>query len=114
MCKATIHLLANVGYAETTIAGVAQDAGFSKGAVQYHFPTKEELIAVFETLKDESALHYQLVPYILLATGCRLNEAVQLRTTDLKQSESGLWCIDWIVIHPVCCWLRVPQRCCGS
>lgn len=44
MCKATIHLLANVGYAETTIAGVAQDAGFSKGAVQYHFPTKEELI----------------------------------------------------------------------
>ena len=45
MCKATIHLLANVGYAETTIAGVAQDAGFSKGAVQYHFPTKEELIA---------------------------------------------------------------------
>ena len=45
MCKATIYLLANVGYAETTIAGVAQDAGFSKGAVQYHFPTKEELIA---------------------------------------------------------------------
>ena len=34
-----------MGYAETTIAGVAQDAGFSKGAVQYHFPTKEELIA---------------------------------------------------------------------
>jgi AcrR family transcriptional regulator len=45
ICKATVHLLANVGYAETTIAGVAQDAGFSKGAVQYHFPTKEELIA---------------------------------------------------------------------
>ena len=45
ICKATVRLLANAGYAETTIAGVAQDAGFSKGAVQYHFPTKEELIA---------------------------------------------------------------------
>ena len=45
MCKATIQLLAKLGYAETTIAGVAQNAGFSKGAVQYHFPTKEELIA---------------------------------------------------------------------
>ena len=45
ICNAAIGLLAKVGYAETTIAGVAQDAGFSKGAVQYHFPTKEELIA---------------------------------------------------------------------
>ena len=45
MCKATIQLLAELGYAETTISGVAQNAGFSKGAVQYHFPTKEELIA---------------------------------------------------------------------
>ena len=45
ICKATIQLLAELGYAETTIAGVAQNAGFSKGAVQYHFPTKEELIA---------------------------------------------------------------------
>jgi AcrR family transcriptional regulator len=45
MCNATIALLAKVGYAETTIAGVAQEAGFSKGAVQYHFPSKEELIA---------------------------------------------------------------------
>ena len=45
ICNAAIALLAKVGYAETTIAGVAQAAGFSKGAVQYHFPTKEELIA---------------------------------------------------------------------
>ena len=45
ICNATIALLAKVGYAETTIAGVAQEAGFSKGAVQYHFPSKEELIA---------------------------------------------------------------------
>lgn len=45
ICQATIAQLAKLGYAETTIAGVAHEAGFSKGAVQYHFPTKEELIA---------------------------------------------------------------------
>ena len=46
-------------------------------------------------MKYEGALHYRLVPYILLCTGCRLNEAVQLRTTDLKQTEAGVWTIDW-------------------
>lgn len=45
ICRATIAQLAKLGYAETTIAGVAHEAGYSKGAVQYHFPTKEELIA---------------------------------------------------------------------
>ena len=45
ICRATIALLAKVGYAEKTVAAVAEEAGFSKGAVQYHFPTKEELIA---------------------------------------------------------------------
>ena len=63
---------------------------------QWYRPfSKQELIGVFETLKDEIALHYQLLPYVLLATGCRLNEAVLLRTTDIKQTEAGLWYIDW-------------------
>ena len=71
-----------------TPAGLSDEQG-------YRPFTKKELIAVFETLKDESALHYRLVPYILLCTGCRLNEAVQLRTTDLKRTEAGVWTIDW-------------------
>ena len=45
ICSATIRSLAEVGYAETSIIRVAQMAGFSKGAVQHHFPTKEDLIA---------------------------------------------------------------------
>ena len=45
ICNAAIGLLAKVGYAETTIAGVAQEAGFSKGAAQYHFRTEEEPMA---------------------------------------------------------------------
>ena len=45
ICSATISSLAAAGYAETSIIRVAQMAGFSKGAVQHHFPTKEDLIA---------------------------------------------------------------------
>ncbi|MEZ7818214.1 MAG: AcrR family transcriptional regulator [Candidatus Azotimanducaceae bacterium] len=45
ICSATISSLAQVGYAETSIIRVAHLAGFSKGAVQHHFPTKEDLIA---------------------------------------------------------------------
>ena len=45
ICDATIAALAEVGYAETSLNRVASIADFSKGAVQHHFPTKEDLIA---------------------------------------------------------------------
>ena len=45
ICAATIDLLAETGYAETSLNRVAASAGFSKGALQHHFPTKEDLIA---------------------------------------------------------------------
>lgn len=44
-CNATIDSLVAVGYVETSLKRVAQAAGFSKGAIQHHFPTKEDLIA---------------------------------------------------------------------
>jgi AcrR family transcriptional regulator len=45
ICDATIASLAEVGYAETSLNRVAAMADFSKGAVQHHFHTKEDLIA---------------------------------------------------------------------
>jgi AcrR family transcriptional regulator len=49
--RATISCLIEFGYAETSINRVAERANLSKGALQHHFPTKEELIAaVVETL----------------------------------------------------------------
>ena len=45
ICEATIQSLYEVGYAETTLNKVAHMAGFSKGALQHHFPSKEDLIA---------------------------------------------------------------------
>lgn len=45
ICEATIQSLVEVGYAETSLNRIAGAAGFSKGALQYHFPSKEDLIA---------------------------------------------------------------------
>lgn len=65
ICEATVGCLADVGYSETSINRVVERAGVSKGALQHHFPSKEELMAstaayllarpIEHALKDPSA-----------------------------------------------------------
>ncbi len=51
--KAAIRVLAQKGYARTSLLDIAREAGMSKGALHYHFPTKEALLAVvLETACD--------------------------------------------------------------
>lgn len=46
---AAIRVLAREGYARTSLLDIAKEAGMSKGALHYHYPTKEALIhAVLE------------------------------------------------------------------
>lgn len=46
---AAIRVLAREGYARTSLLEIAKEAGMSKGALHYHYPTKEALIhAVLE------------------------------------------------------------------
>jgi AcrR family transcriptional regulator len=45
ICEATIALLVTKGYSDTSLNQVAAMAGFSKGALQHHYPSKEDLIA---------------------------------------------------------------------
>lgn len=45
ICRAAISCLKDLGYAETSIQRVVERAELSKGALQYHFRTKEDLIA---------------------------------------------------------------------
>jgi AcrR family transcriptional regulator len=42
--EATMRVLARQGYAHTSLMDIAKEVGMSKGAVHYHFPTKEALI----------------------------------------------------------------------
>jgi AcrR family transcriptional regulator len=54
--QAAIRVLARQGYARTSLMDIAREAGMSKGAVHYHFPTKESLIqVVLETACDAVA-----------------------------------------------------------
>ena len=47
---AAIRVLARQGYAKTSLLEIAKEAGMSKGALHYHYPSKEALIhAVLET-----------------------------------------------------------------
>ncbi len=47
---AAIRVLARQGYARTSLLDIAKEAGMSKGALHYHYPTKEALIhTVLET-----------------------------------------------------------------
>lgn len=47
---AAIRVLARQGYARTSLLDIAKEAGMSKGALHYHYPTKEALThAVLET-----------------------------------------------------------------
>lgn len=54
--QAAIRVLARQGYARTSLMDIAKEAGMSKGAVHYHFPTKDTLIqVVLETACDAVA-----------------------------------------------------------
>ena len=59
--QAAIRVLARQGYANTSLMDIAHEAGMSKGAIHYHFPTKDTLMKV------------------VVQTAC---DAVQQRTTD--------------------------------
>ena len=54
LIEATIDSLAKRGYAETTMADVADGAGLSRGIVNFHFESKEKLlIATLQHMSDE-------------------------------------------------------------
>ena len=53
---AAIRVIARQGYANTSLMDIASEVGMSKGAVHYHFPTKEALMAqVLQTACDAAA-----------------------------------------------------------
>ncbi len=43
--EAAVRALAKSGYAKTSVSDIARAAGMSKGAVHYHFDSKDDLIA---------------------------------------------------------------------
>ena len=51
-----VHVIAELGYAATTNAAVAEAAGITRGAMLYHFPTRETLLeAAIEHIQSQRA-----------------------------------------------------------
>ncbi len=99
LIEATIDSLAKRGYAETTMADVADGAGLSRGIVNFHFESKEKLlIATLQYMSDEYAEHWRMH---LEKAGDK--PADQLRTlvaADFDRSictkrKLGAWCAFW-------------------
>lgn len=56
LLDAALRCLAEQGWSATTVAVVAERAGVSRGAVQYHFPTREDLVlAAIEQMAEQRA-----------------------------------------------------------
>lgn len=59
LIEATIDSLAKRGYSDTTLANVAEGAKLSRGIVNFHFETKENLlVATLQYMADEYADHW--------------------------------------------------------
>jgi len=110
ICEATIESLVDVGYAETSLNRVAGAAGFSKGALQHHYPSKEDLIAAtlnrllerpFKRSRStssnvEDALMVAWTKYINTPAYRALLEILNAaRTDDLLQARVADDLLDW-------------------
>ncbi len=59
LIEATIDSLARRGYADTTLADVADGAGLSRGIVNFHFESKENLlVATLQFMAEEYSDHW--------------------------------------------------------
>jgi AcrR family transcriptional regulator len=99
LIDATIDCLAEWGYAETTLARVSDRAGLSRGIVNFHFESKENLlIATLQHLADEYAANWSdAVNRAGPAPQDRLQALVRAdfnRTVNTRRKLAA-WCAFW-------------------
>lgn len=71
--QATIACLAEVGYAGTTMSGIADRIGLSRAALIYHFNSKNALmVAVINAIYDEMAAMYKSAAHPALTAAERM------------------------------------------
>ncbi len=75
LIKSTIDSIAKRGFADTTLANVADGAGLSRGIVNFHFKSKD--ILLIETLKHVAAEYRMAWSRALAGAGPDTAEALQ-------------------------------------
>lgn len=99
LIEATIATVARNGLSMTTLSDVAKAAGVSHGLVNFHFQTKDKLMA--ETLSFMSNQHRELWTLALAAAGTRpaerLNALIlsEFSETHLSPERLSAWCAFW-------------------
>lgn len=73
--EAALEVVLQVGYAQASLARIAEAAGTSKSVVSYHFDGKEELLRA-------------VVEHVFADTGLRMAEAVEARSTPAARLEA--------------------------
>jgi TetR/AcrR family transcriptional repressor of bet genes len=99
LIEATIDSLAKRGYAETTMADVADGAGLSRGIVNFHFESKEKLlVATLQSMAEEYAQHWRSA--LTKAGDDPARQMAALVAADFDRSISSrrklaAWCAFW-------------------
>lgn len=98
LLEAAVHCLATQGWNAATVAVIAKEAGISRGALQHHFPTREDLIvaALDYTFEQRSvaaqriALREENRPAMVHDV---LTQVVDLYTGDLFRAALQVWTV---------------------
>jgi AcrR family transcriptional regulator len=85
--RAAVRVLARQGYANTSLMDIAKEAGMSKGAVHYHFPTKEALMRVVLRTACEEVANRTLQAWI---TGGNPFESLRSSMRELWRARAEL------------------------
>lgn len=82
LLETTIECLAQRGWSGTTVGVVAKQAGVSRGAIQHHFPTREDLItSALEFIFDQRMAEVRAAAAVI-PEGEERVEAVVVRLVD--------------------------------
>jgi AcrR family transcriptional regulator len=77
LIKAAIQVLGESGYAHLTISKVTQRAGLTNGAMQHHFPSRDELmLAVFDAVYPVLEIPFEAIAAERLAVPQRVAAVV--------------------------------------
>ncbi|WP_202819066.1 TetR/AcrR family transcriptional regulator [Actinosynnema sp. ALI-1.44] len=96
LLEAAIEALAELGWAGSTVAVVAERAGVSRGAAQHHFPTREDLFAAAVEFVGDARRLWTREHSIDLPTGPERTRAVvdlivRLYTGPLFRAALHMW-----------------------
>ncbi|MCJ0903933.1 TetR/AcrR family transcriptional regulator [Rhodococcus sp. ARC_M6] len=78
----TVDCLAELGWGATTMSVVAQRAGVSRGAMQHHFPTREDLITAALEMMFDARMDQARKESTDLPSGAGRTEAVIVRLVE--------------------------------